>query len=116
MVAFTVDVELRSYTDAMKDERWNGAMRYEIDALELNRTWDFEELPAGKTAIDCQWVFKIKLQVDGSLERYKARLVALGNNKVEVVDYGEKFSLVAKMTTVHIFLILQRSKIMKFIK
>lgn len=104
LVALTVAVEPRSYKEAMRDERWNGAMRSEVDALELNHTWDLVDLPPEKIAIGSMWVYKIKLRADGSLERYKARLVALGNNQVAGVDYGETFALVAKMSTVRIFL------------
>ena len=49
-------------------------------------------------------VFRIKLKADGTLERYKARLIIPGNHQVEGIDYGETFAHVAKMTTVRIFL------------
>lgn len=51
-------------------------MEVELDALKANDTW--EPLPAGKRPIGCKWVYKVKLKVDGSLERYNARLVAKG--------------------------------------
>jgi hypothetical protein len=47
-----------------------------------------EDLPKGKKAIGCKWVYKIKYKSDGTLERHKAKLVALGNKQVEGVDYG----------------------------
>lgn len=77
---------------------------FEIDALEQNHTWDIQELPPGKIALGCKWVFRIKLKADGTLERYKARLVVLGNNQVEGIDYEETFAHVAKMTTIRVFL------------
>jgi hypothetical protein len=45
-------------------------------------------------------VYSLKLQSDGSLDRYKAKLVALGNQQEYGVDYEETFAPVAKMTTV----------------
>lgn len=104
LVALSIATEPRSYREAMQDKAWREAMRLEIDALELNETWDIQELPPGKIALGCKWVFRIKLKADGTLERYKARLVVVGNNQVEGIDYGETFAPVAKMTTVRIFL------------
>ena len=54
-------------------------MQAEIDALQANNTWCEVDLPLGKKAISSKWVFKIKLKENGSLERYKARLVIRGN-------------------------------------
>ena len=51
-------------------------MAAELQALELNKTWSLVPLPPNKRAIGCKWVFKIKYRSDGSVERYKARLVA----------------------------------------
>lgn len=102
--ALTLMVELHSYKEAVLLDVWKKAMRFEIDALELNKTWDLVELPPGKIALGCKWVFRIKLKADGTLERYKARLVVLGNKQIEGIDYGETFAPVAKMTTVRIFL------------
>ena len=49
-----------------------------MDALEKNKTWDLVELPQGKKLVGCKWVFAVKYKADGSLERYKARLLAKG--------------------------------------
>lgn len=53
-------------------------MNKEIQALNDNHTWDIVDLPPGKKAISCRWVYKTKLNANGSLERCKARLVAKG--------------------------------------
>jgi len=85
-------------------------MTKEIRALEDNKTWEFATLPHGKTALGCKWVYKIKYNADGSIERYKARLVVLGNHQVEGIDYNETFAPVARMVTVRCILTIVVSK------
>ncbi|KAL0434782.1 UNVERIFIED_CONTAM: Retrovirus-related Pol polyprotein from transposon TNT 1-94 [Sesamum radiatum] len=55
---------------------WENAMKEELAALDKNNTWEVVDLPKGKRAIGSKWVFKLKLRPDGSVDRYKARLVA----------------------------------------
>jgi hypothetical protein len=85
-------------------------MRAEIDALEANNTWVLTDLPPNKHAIGCKWVYKVKLKADGSLERYKVRLVAKGYTQSEGLDYHETFSPVAKLTTVRCLLAIAAAK------
>ncbi|CAA7020467.1 unnamed protein product [Microthlaspi erraticum] len=98
------------FKDAVVYKKWREAMLAEIEALDLNGTWDLVELPKGKTAIGCKWVYTIKFRADGTLERYKARLVALGNRQVEGVDYSDTFAPVIKMSTIRLFLEVAAAK------
>lgn len=47
----------------------------EIEAIERNDTWELVDLPKDKKAIGVKWVFKTKFKADGSIQKYKARLV-----------------------------------------
>lgn len=75
-------------------------MAKEIAALEANQIWTLESLPQGKKPIDCRLVYKVKRKTDGSIERYKARLVEKGFTPIERLDFHETFAPVAKLVFV----------------
>ena len=75
-------------------------MAAEITTLESNKTWSLTSLPPHKRAIGCKWVYRVKYKADGTMERYKARLMAKGFTQQEGLDFIDIFSPVAKMTTV----------------
>jgi len=53
-------------------------MDQELQALQQTHTWDIVSLPPGKKPIASKWVYKVKYRADGSIERFKARLVVKG--------------------------------------
>ena len=93
-----------SYSEATKHDCWWATMTEELRALQDNHTWDVVSSPAQVKTIGCKWVYSIKLSSDGTLDRYKARLVALGKKKEYGVDHEETFAPVAKMTTIRLVL------------
>lgn len=73
--------------------KWKAAMENEMTSLHENDVWDLVELPPGRKAIGSKWVFKKKTGVDGTVERFKARLVAQGYAQRYGMDYDETFCL-----------------------
>lgn len=71
LAEISMGVEPRSYKEAMEDGIWNNAMFSEIDSLEEKKMWDLETLPEGKKVIRSKWIFKLKFNADGMVERYK---------------------------------------------
>ena len=110
LAAITQNDEPTSYKQAVTDIRWQEAMKKELEALEQNHTWTLEQLPTGKKAIGSKWVYKIKYHSDGTIEQYKAHLVAKGYTQVEGLDYTETFAPVAKLTTVRTLLAVAAAK------
>jgi hypothetical protein len=81
-------------------------MDEELLALHKTNIWDLVPLSPGKNVIGCHWVYKIKINSDGSIKRYKARLIAKENSQQYSMYYEETFSSVAKMTTIHTFIVV----------
>eukprot|EP00794_Sanderia_malayensis_P011639 gene11639-biopygen9313 len=89
-IATADNAEPTSINDAlngMHAPHWKKAIESEYKLLLKNRTWDLVDLPTAKNLVGCKWVFKIKRNSDGSINRYKARLVAQGFSQETGIDY-----------------------------
>ena len=103
---FTLDDEPCSLKDAQESDdwpKWKKAMDEEIQALNKNKTWEIVDRPPNARPVKNKWVFKVKLDSQGRIERYKARLVAKGFTQIQNVDYKETYAPVASMNTIRIF-------------
>ena len=98
----------RTYREAINDReyavQWKAAIQEEITSLVSNGTWEEFVLPEGANLVSTKWVFTIKTKSDGSVERFKARLVARGFSQEYGIDYTETFAPTVRIDTLRIFL------------
>lgn len=79
-------------------------MKEEMVSLKKNETWKIVELPEEAKALENKWVYKLKTKADGSIDRYKARLLVKGFTQRPGIDYMETFSPVVKFTSIRAIL------------
>lgn len=121
MVAMlAVENEPKTYEEAVNSSEranWLAAMQDEYDSLIENGTWILVNRPKNQKVIDNKWVYKLKMNTDGSIERFKARLVVRGFTQVYGVDYEETFSPVVRFVSVRAILALaaeRKAKLRQF--
>jgi histone deacetylase 1/2 len=85
-------------------------MEEEHEALLQNQTWHMVPPSSNKIVIDCKWVYRIKKRADGTIDRYKACLVAKGFKQRYGIDYEDTFSSVVKAATIKTFLAISASR------
>ncbi|XP_073280652.1 uncharacterized mitochondrial protein AtMg00820-like [Primulina huaijiensis] len=100
LISISSNKEPTSYREATSYPKWKVAIDLELAALESNHTWELVVLPPGKKAIGCRWVYKIKKISDGTVDKFKARLVAKSYTQQQGVNYHDTFSPTAKIVTV----------------
>ena len=104
--------EPQTYKEAMKSndaDKWIDAMKDELTSHNKNNTWTVVNKNNDMNIIGCKWVYKMKKNSDGKLEKYKARLVAKGYDQQYGIDYRETFAPVLKYKTLRVMLALSRT-------
>ena len=102
-VAISDEDEPKNMNEAINGKNskyWKDAAENEYQSLLKNNTWELVERPKDKNVITCKWVFKVKRNADGTVDRYKARLVAQGYSQEEGMDYDDTFAPVARYSSI----------------
>ncbi|KAI5350770.1 hypothetical protein L3X38_003661 [Prunus dulcis] len=87
----------KKYAKVAQDESWLKAVQDELFMIEKNDTWELVDRPFEKPVIRVNWVYKTKLNLNGSVQKNKASLVVKGYAQKPRVDYDETYALVARL-------------------
>ena len=88
-LTYMLEDEPQSFKEAISTPKapfWKEAVNSEIESILQNHTWKLLDLPLGCKPLGYKWIFKRKLKVDGSIDKYKARLVVKGYKQKECMD------------------------------
>src|ERR1044072_9709636 len=87
-----------------ESEKCLEAMKSEIDSMYTNKVWTLVYIPEDRKAVENKWIFKKKIDADGNVSVYKARLFVKGFRQIQGVDYEETFSPLAMIKSIRIIL------------
>ena len=106
-MTYMLEREPRIYKEAVNSTKglmWKEAIDSEIESILHNYTWELVDLPPGCKPLSSKWVFKRKRKVDGSIDKYKARLVIKGCKQTEGLDYFETYSPIMRINSIRLVL------------
>ena len=103
-LCFTSTLEPKNVDEAFTDDNWINAMQEELNQFARSEVWDLVPRPNDKNVVGTKWIFKNKLDENGTIVRNKARLVAQGYSQIEGIDFEETFAPVARLESIRILL------------
>ena len=112
-LTYMLEGEPQTYKEAMNSMEslmWKEAIKSEIDSILHNHTWELVDLPSGCKPLSSKWIFKRKRKVDGSIDKYKARLVIKGYRQTEGLDYFDTYSPVTRINSIRMVLAIASLK------
>jgi len=104
--SFLLEDDPKTYGEAMRSMYapfGKEATNNEINSLKENKNWFLTGLHPGYKSIGCKWIIKQKLRINGFVDKFKARLVVMGQ-QVEGVDFFHTYSPISKVTTIRVFI------------
>ncbi|GKA07712.1 zinc finger, CCHC-type containing protein [Tanacetum coccineum] len=104
---FNVEDDPKTFDEAMKSQDvafWKEAINDEMDSIMDNNTWVLVDLSLGCKPLGCKWIFKRKLNVDGTVEKFKTRLVIQGFRQKLWIDYFDTYAPVACISNIRLLI------------
>ena len=112
-LTYMLEGEPQTYKEAvnsMESLMWKEVIKSEIDSILHNHTWELVDLSSGCKPLSSKWIFKRKRKVDGSIDKYKARLVIKGYRQTEGLDYFDTYSHVTRINSIRMVLAIAALK------
>ena len=104
---YVLKEELQTFKEKVNSTEsvmWKEAINSEIVSILYNHTWELVDLPPGCKPLSSKWVFKRNQNVDGLIDKYKARLMNKGYKQTEGLDYFDTYSLVTRKKSIRMVL------------
>nr|GEY16569.1 zinc finger, CCHC-type [Tanacetum cinerariifolium] len=104
---FNVKDDPKTFDEAMKSQDvafWKEAINDDIYSIIGINNWMLADLPSGFKPLGCKWIFKRKLKVDGTVEKFKATLVIQYFKQNSRIDYFDTYTLVACISTIRLLI------------
>lgn len=101
---------MSSTQDVMQEKVWKDAMKEELSSIEKCGTWKLTQLPERNKSVDVKQIFKVKLSLEGTIVKHKARIMAMGFLQRQGMVYFELFTPVERYETVRLVMALACSR------
>ncbi|CAM8957494.1 unnamed protein product [Rhodiola kirilowii] len=109
MYCHVIESDPKTFDEAMKSQDvsfWKEVINDEMDSIIGNNTWILIDLPPGHKPLGNKWIFRKKMKVDGTIDKFKARLVIQGFKQKYGMDYFDTYTPVARISTVRLLIAL----------
>ena len=106
-LTYLLEDEPQSFKEAMSSPEapyWKEAINDEVESILQNHTWELVDLPPCSKALGYKWIFKKKMKADGSIDKYKVRLVIKGYKQKEGLDYFDTYSPVTRISFIRMLI------------
>ncbi len=94
----------KAINDPIHGRQWKETIEDEIQNLENDYTWEYDNLPLGRKAVRSKWVFRVKYHPDGTIAQYKTRLVVQSFSQIYKIDFNDTFLPTMTKELLRIFL------------